>query len=259
MTLMIVLSLSSILVQPVHAQTTINAYQAQHRVTLDGIVESGEWNDTPMITDPTSGMTVAFKQNGTGILFLMIWTESTQCNTCYAALELGPLNNTGHMGSPNSLTVMIIVSPSYKGDVDEAISAGEQTPTPVEQFGYNTQSVCGLNYSGNDYTAECYRPFKLTNASPYDFNMTVGTSVELGMAVGDFASPGTHLATDMSTYVLTISDQTYTASAITTTTTSTMAVPAGAPDVYYYSAELLVMVVGFSVFMFLIVRRYQRS
>jgi hypothetical protein len=218
--LVAMLILAMTLVQPVHAQTTVTAYQSQRPVKLDGVVENGEWNDTQMITDPTSGMTIAFKQNGTGILFLMIWSENAQCSTCYAALELGSLNNTGHMGSPTTITIMILLSPSYKGNVDEAISAGEQPPTSVEQLGFKTQSVCALAYSAKVYTAECYRPFKLTNASPHDFNMTIGTTLELGLAVGDFDAPGTHQATDMSTYVLSISNQTYTPSGTTTTTTT---------------------------------------
>lgn len=210
-----------------NAVTTVTAYQSQHSVSLDGVVQPGEWNDTPWLKDPTSTITVAFKQNGTGLLILMIWQEPSQCTTCYAALELGNLSNTGHMGSPTTPTIMIIVSPSYKGYVDEAISTGESTPIPVEQYGYRTQSVAGLGYADGMYTAEIYRPFKLVNASPYDFNLTVGSTIELGLALGDFSIPGSHQATDMSTYVLTISDQVYTPSTTSTTSATTTSATTG--------------------------------
>ncbi len=199
------------------AATTITVYQSQHPVVLDGIVQPGEWTDTPIITDSGSGLTYAFKQNGTGLLFLMIWSEPTPCPTCFGGIELGHLNNTAPMGSSSTPTIMILSSPSFKGNVDEFISTGEFTPTSVEQDGYKTQSTCGVTYANGQYTAECYRPFKLTDASPYDFpNLTVGSTIEIAFAVGLFNQPGNHLATDMSTYVLTITNQTYTSTATST-------------------------------------------
>ncbi len=221
------------------AVTTITAYKAQYPVKLNGVVEPGEWNDTPQLFEPYSRMTVAFKQNGTGLLFLIEWTESAVCTNqaCFAGIELGHLNNTGEMGSPTTPTIMALVSPSFKGNVTDFISTADQTPTPVESYGYRTQSVCGLTLVGQSYTAECYRPFALRDASPYDFNLTVGSTVEIGFAVGEYTIPGEHDASDMLTYVLSISNQTWTApqttsvstgvsqSATTTQSTSLPAVP----------------------------------
>jgi hypothetical protein len=213
--LLIAFTLSS-----VNAQTVVTAYQSRNPVTLDGVIQSGEWSDTPIVTDTTSGLTYAFKHNSTGFLFLMSYKEAVPCPTCFGGIELGHLNNTADMGSESTPTIMILVSPSFPGNVGEFISIGQYTPTPVEQDGYKTQTVCGLNYANGEYIAECYRPFKLTNASPYDFNLKVGSTVELGMAVGLFDQPGNHLATDMSTYELTISNQSYTSTATSTSSTS---------------------------------------
>ena len=202
------------LIYPAHATTTLTAYRSQQRVSLDGVVEPGEWNDTPIISISTTGMSVAFKQNGTGLLFLMIWQQSsTYCSDqyCYGGIELGPLNNTGYMGTPSTPTLMILVSQSW-GGVDELVSNGNLNPTPVENSGYKTQTICGFgpDVSGT-YTAECYRPFNLTNAWPQDFSLKVGSTVEIGFAVGECKpTPGDHLATVMSTYVLTVSNQTWT-------------------------------------------------
>jgi hypothetical protein len=44
--------------------TTITAYKAQSPVKLDGVVSTGEWNDSPQFFEKSSEMTVAFKQNG---------------------------------------------------------------------------------------------------------------------------------------------------------------------------------------------------
>ena len=202
--------------------TTLTAYKATLPVTLGGVYSASQWSDTPLISETNSGMTVAFKQNESGLLFLLIWNQSSPYCTdkyCFGGIELGHLNNTAEMGSPSTPTIMILVSLAFNGSVDEFISTGEQTPESVESAGYRTQSTCVLGTSGTQYTAECYRPFSLTDASPYDFpNLTAGSTIEIGFAVGEFSQPGTHVASDMSTYTLTISGQTYTA----TTTTSSL-------------------------------------
>jgi hypothetical protein len=220
---LVLLLLACVLTYPVHAATTLTAYRSQERVTLDGIVEPGEWNDTPMISESTTGMTVAFKQNGTGLLFLMIWQQSsTYCSDqyCYGGIELGPLNNTQYMGSPSTPTLMILVSKSW-GGVDELVSTGPPSPTPVEKLGYKTQTTCGSDFVSGTYTVECYRPFSLTNAWQQDFTLNVGSTVEIGFAVGECTPiPGDHLATDMATYVLTVSNQMWTPSHTTSMSTS---------------------------------------
>jgi hypothetical protein len=253
----------------------------------------------PLISETYSGMIVAFKQNGTGLLFLLMWNQSsTYCfdKYCFGGIELGHLNNTAEMGSPSTPTIMILVSPAFNRSVDEFILTGEQTPETVESAGYKTQSTCNLGTSGSEYTAECYRPFSLSDASPSDFpNLGVGSTIEIGFAVGEFSKPGTHMATDMSTYTLTISGQTYTpsttsslsatsisSSSATTTissttnntsstsvtspssstsTTSISAVTAKSTSSFanYYAEELLVIVIGFSLITVLVLRRYELS
>ena len=270
------------LLRPARAVTTVTAYQSQHAVDLDGIVQPGEWSDTPILTDSTSGLTYAFKQNGTGLLFLMQWGESTPCPTCFAGLELGHADNTAVMGSSSTPTLMILASPSFKGNIDDFVSTGEFTPVPVEQDGYKTQTTCGLAFAAGVYTAECYRPFKLTNASPYDFNFTIGSTAELGFAVGVFTQPGDHLATDMSTYVLSITSKTFTETSTSASSASTAGVTttfvstnspssstgsqstsfiasSGPAVVSTYAEEFLVVAIGFSVLVLVALARYERS
>ncbi len=211
--------------QMVSAQpTTITAYKSQIPVNVSSPYQPSQWTDTPSFTEPTSGMTFAVKQNGTGWLFLMIWQQSSvYCydEYCFGGIELGHMNNTQPMGSPTTPTIMILVSTAFKGGVDEFIATGEQTPVSVESEGYKTQSTCGLTTSGSTYTAVCYRPFKLDDASPYDFpTLGVGSTVEIGFAVGEFSAPGDHSATDMSTYALTFSNQTYGAAVSSSSTAS---------------------------------------
>lgn len=288
----------------VAAATTITAYKAQTPVKLDGVVESGEWTDTAQFVEKSSQMTVAFKQNGTGLLWLMQWTESSPSCTdsaCFGGIELGFLNNTAEMGSPTTPTVMVLTSSSFKGNVDEFVSTGDQTPAPVETYGYSTQSVCGLKLVGQEYTAECYRPFVFHNPSPYDPfpTLVAGSPIEIGFAVGEFTSPGDHLASDMSTYVLTLSNQPYvptsttsgstvesisstststglsstssppssSSSTSTTSTTTTTSIVSSASSAVSsvstaastYAEELLVMAIGFSVLILVALAKYERS
>src|ERR1035438_1427334 len=196
------------------APTTVTGYKSTIAVNVHGTYSASQWTDTAVLTDPTSGITFAVKQNTTGWLFLMTWKASPfYCSdtNCFGGIEIGYPNNTQVMGGPSTPTIMILASPSFKGSVDEFVSAGEQTPSTVEALGFKTQSVCGLTVASGVYTAECYRPFTLSGASPYDFpKLGVGSTIELGFAVGEFNNPGNHGATDMASYVLTFSNSPYT-------------------------------------------------
>lgn len=297
--LLLILWLASMtFTRPAVAQpTALTAYKAQTPVTLDGVVSPGEWTDTPSFYEPVSQMTVAFKQNGTGLLFLMQWAKSGPCvdQACFGGVEFGFLNNTGAMGSPTTPTLMVLASPSFTGNVDEFISTGELTPETVEAAGYSTQSVCGLGFANGNYTAECYRPFALHNAWPDDPfpSLAAGNTIEVGFAVGEFTSPGDHDATDMSSYTLTLSNQTYsppsttssstsittsevssttsttsassssltvsssTTSTTSTTTLSSVSAPPSAASTY--AEELLVLSIGFTVLILVALAKYERS
>ncbi len=114
-------------------------------VKIDGIIEPGEWNDSQTVTIPTVGLTADFKYNATGLLFLLQWTSgSPDCSSqsCFGGIELGFLNNTAEMGSALTPTVMVLLSPSFKGGSDEFISHGDSTPSTVESLGYKSQSIC---------------------------------------------------------------------------------------------------------------------
>jgi len=206
------------------APTTITAYKATIPVNVKGTYSASSWTDTQSVLDPSSGINFAVKQNGTGWLFLMVYKGGTAfCSdtSCYGGIELGSLSNTAVMGTASTPTIMILASPSFKGDVDEFVSTGEQTPTTVESMGYTTQSVCGLSTTGGNYVVQCYRPFTLKNASPYDFpTLGVGSTIEIGFAVGEYSQPGEHAASDMSTYVLTFSSATTTSTLSSTSTSS---------------------------------------
>ena len=135
-----------------HAATdAVTAYKSSIPVNVKGAYSSSQWTDTATLNEPTSGITFAVKQNGTGWLFLMIWKTSVfYCSdvNCFGGIELGYANNTEAMGSPTTPTIMILASTSFKGNVDEFIATGESTPTSVESLSYKTQSVCGVTLTG---------------------------------------------------------------------------------------------------------------
>lgn len=280
------------------AVTTVTAYKAQVPVNVTAPYQPSEWSDTLQFSEKSSEMAVAFKQNGTGLLFMMRWNESsTACydTYCFGGIELGYLNNTEEMGTPSTPTIMILVSQSSTNHVDEFVSTGDQTPSAVEGYGYSTQSTCGLDVISNEYIATCYRPFALHNASPYDPfpSLVAGSPIEIAFAVGEFTVPGLHDASDMSTYVLQISNSLYTAtstassstsssttvaasnetsssstsssassksssSETTTSTTSIITTSApSTPSASVYAEELAVIVVGFSVLMLVVLTKYR--
>jgi len=258
------------------AAETIVAYQAQVPVKLDGLASPGEWSDAQTTSMTAAGMGVAFKHNSTGLFILLQWNQSPSvCSDqyCYGGIEFANLNNTGPMGATSNPTVMLLLSPSFTGGYDEFISKAEATPTTVESDGYKTQSTCALKLSAATYTAECYRPFNLSNASPYDPfpGLVAGSAMEVGFAVGEFDQPGLHAASDMSTFVLALSNKTFTATASSTSTTppssvtttccaSTTAIVSSAPTTAStYAEELLVISIGFAVLVLVALMKYERS
>ncbi len=220
--------LSGISIGTAHAAPTpITAYQSTIAVNVHNPYSAAQWTDTATFTEPNSGITFAVKQNTTGWLFLMSWkTSQFYCldAACFGGIEIGSLANTSPMGDGTNPTIMILASTSFKNNVDEFISTGEQTPSTVDSYGYSVQTVCGLTLTGTvssgQYTAVCYRPFTLKNASPYDLKLGVGTTIEIAFTLGEFNNPGEHAATDMATYTLTFSGSTFTGSGTSSTTSS---------------------------------------
>lgn len=216
------------------AVTTITAVSTTSTIPINGVVQPGEWTAQP-INIAAAGINATFEQNSTGLLFLLQWNTGSSCSDeyCFGGIEIGPLNNTGEMGTSQTPTIMILLSPSFTNSYDEFVSESDTTPSSVESLGYATQSICALKLAGTDssgsYTAECYRPFALHDATPYDpFPILAsGSPIEIAFAVGEFNEPGDHLATDMSTYVLTLSSPpttvstSSTSSAISTLSTTT--------------------------------------
>jgi hypothetical protein len=223
------------LITGVHAQTsatTITAYKSQTSVNVHSPYSASQWSDTVTVNEPVSGITAAFKQNGTGLLFYMTWQQSTtDCSdsSCYGGIELGYANNTAPMGSSSTPTTMILASQSFTGNVNEFISTGFFTPPTVESAGYASATTCGLTLSGTTYTAVCYRPFSTPKDSPSAVTLSVGATVELGFAVGEFNKPGTHVASTMQSYVLTISSQALPSNVSTTQTVQPASTPSTFP------------------------------
>lgn len=228
-------------VQTVGAQTTrwqgITAFRSVEPVSLNSTMTPQEWSDTLQFYDHFSGLTVAFKQNGTGLLMLVQWQENQTCTSCYAAIRLGSLNNSAAMGTPTTPILIIYISPSLTGDVDEAISNGT-TPVFVQSLGYKTQTTCGLNLSSGEYTAQCYRPFQGSDEVPLDFSISLPSSVELGLSTGSLTDLGSYMGTDMSTYVLFTTNETYLAQTVTTETFETVVSASSSPD---HSLEYVIL------------------
>lgn len=262
-TIAVILLLSVAPVQWANAQpaTAITATPAQIPVNLSAPFSASEWSDTQMLTISAAGMTVAFKYNATGLLFLLQWSNGTpDCNDqyCFGGIELGFLNNTGVMGTQLTPSTMVLLSPSFNRTVDEFISEGATTPSTVESQNYKTQSTCSLTLSGTTYNGECYRPFKLVDASPHDpfLSLVGGSPIEIAFAVGTFNKPGQHTATNMLSYTLSLQPSSILSSTSSATSTSSRTSPSVAPATFY-AEELLVIVVGFTALVFVVLRRYQ--
>jgi hypothetical protein len=163
---------------------------------------------------------------------MMSWQQSsTVCSNtyCYGGIELGNLNNSAVMGASSTPTLMILASQSFTPNVNEFISTGSFTPVSVTKDGYTSQTTCGLTLSGTTYTAVCYRPFATSSGWPGAPKLGIGSTAELGFAVGEFNAPGTHDASNMQSYVLSISGSDIPSNVSTSVSVTTVSTGTGFP------------------------------
>lgn len=88
---MILLSLGPFQQVGAASATIITATQAKIPVNISAPYSPSDWNDTQMATIAAAGMTVAFKYNSTGLLFLLQWSSGTR--TAQTKTVSGALNS----------------------------------------------------------------------------------------------------------------------------------------------------------------------
>ncbi|MEN3047344.1 MAG: cytochrome b/b6 domain-containing protein [Candidatus Caldarchaeales archaeon] len=189
-------------------QTVIKAYRAEVVPQIDGVVTEGEWDDVPLFRETVTRARIAFKHDGQNLYFLAVYEDASPKPIDYYALEFDPDGDQAHMGSEEVPDYGIIVSAVYgENHAREAVLPGAVKPILYEDLGLRTTAVARMSYREGKFVVELKRPFSKDERGMME--LSVGKSIGIGFAVGEFGMGIDHRATDMSTYVLAIVDERY--------------------------------------------------
>ncbi|MCS7117912.1 MAG: cytochrome b/b6 domain-containing protein [Thaumarchaeota archaeon] len=189
-------------------QVVIRAYRAEVVPQIDGLISEGEWGDTPLIRETVTRAQIAFKHDGQNLYFLAVYEDASPKPIDYYALEFDPDGDQAHMGSEEIPDYAVIVSSIYgENHAKEAILPGAVKPILYEDLGLKTRAIAKMSYRDGKQVVELKRPFSPDERGMME--LSIGKTVGVGFAVGEFGMGIDHRATDMSTYLLVIAEERY--------------------------------------------------
>lgn len=195
--------------------SNFHAYRVRVTPTLDGLVLEGEWNDTQLYNETETGMTFASKHDGNYIYILLNFERGFQLDNAselYFGIEFDNNGDTTHMGSSISPDDAVFVSPRFFNSSRDAFLSGLGSVSWDDEHlihGAVNNWEGKLSLQKSKYVVEIRRPLATQDSVGHDVSLSVGKSVGIGFAVGEFGKGVAHKATDMKTYVLTIEDAQY--------------------------------------------------
>ena len=169
------------------------------------------WRDTPRYQEPVTGATVAFKHDGEYLYFSAVWPVSDPSYRDYFGVEFDNNGDGVHMGDASSPDDAIFLSPSFRmppfGCARDAFLSGFAQPTYDADAGGVNDLVGRMVYLNGSYYIEVKKPFVSNDTAGHDIALAMGMSVGIGLAAGAFGAGASHLATDMSSYMLELTEK----------------------------------------------------
>ncbi len=170
---------------------------------------SSDWDNFPMYVESTTGSELKFRHDGENLYMLVRVPFSSPSPMDYWGIEFDNNGDGAHMGTSSSPDDAIFTStgcPSFTAE--DAYLIGFAQPIYDEDRG-GTNDVTGLmQYEDGAYTIQITRPFITNDDRGKDVDLGLGVSVGVGFVFGTFGQGAAHKGTDMTSYVLAISNET---------------------------------------------------
>ncbi len=171
----------------------------------------GAWTDAPRYEEPVTGATVAFKHDGSYLYLSAEWPDASPSYWDYFGVEFDNDGDGAHMGTPSSPDDALFLSPSFQaptsGCARDAFVTGFASPTfDVDAGGANDLAGRMVRLNGT-YFVEVRKPFASNDTTGKDLAIARGMSVGIGLVVGTFGGGANHRATDLSSYVLVLTEK----------------------------------------------------
>jgi len=189
---------ASILVHRGTALTALNCSQL-----------SDDWQNFPIYVEQTTGAEMTFRHDGSVFYMLIKLPVAVPVPEDYWGMEFDVNGDHAHMGSSSSPDDAVFASagcPDYT--VRDAFLSGFAQPTYDETAGGHNDVVGLMSHANGEYTIQITRPLVTGDSAGHDAVLSVGTQIGVGFVAGRFGQGASHKGTDMSTYVLSITNET---------------------------------------------------
>jgi len=187
----------------------ITAHRGNPVTTINCTVLDGEWQNFPTYIEPTTGSELTFRHDSVNLYVLVKLPAASPAPQDYWGMELDINGDKAHMGtasSPDDAIFAVKGCPAYT--IEDAFLSGFAQPTYDETVGGSNDVTGLMSWANGTYTIQFMRPLVTGDAAGHDADLSMGTTIGVGFVYGTFGQGPAHKGTDMSSYVLTITNET---------------------------------------------------
>lgn len=190
---------------------SMQVHRGDPLVMLNCTQHVGDWSNFPVYMEPTTGTEISLRHDGVNLYIMVTMPAETPSPQDYWGIEFDNNGDHAHMGTSAS--------------PDDAIFASTGCPATAAKDAYLTgfaqpkydQDRGGINdadglmvWSNGNYMIHITRPLVTGDSMGHDADLSLGMQIAVGFVAGTFGQGAAHKGTDMSTYVLSISNETST-------------------------------------------------
>ncbi len=177
--------------------------------TLNCTNVAGDWGDFPTYIEGITGTELTFRHDDDNLYILAKYSAPAPSQQDYWGIEFDNNGDERHMGSsasPDDSIFMSMGCPDHSA-IDSYL-VGFAQPRFDESRGGTNDAYGLMSYDNGVYTIQITRPFVTGDSLGNDVDLYVGMQIGVGFVVGTYGQGAAHKGTDMSTYVLSISNET---------------------------------------------------
>ncbi len=178
-------------------------------VMLNCTQHVGDWSNFPTYLESTTGTEISLRHDGANLYIMVRMPAATPAPQDYWGIEFDNNGDQAHMGTSSSPDDAIFAStgcPSVAAK-DAYLTGFAQPKYDQDRGGINDADGL-MSWSDGEYMIHITRPLVTGDSVGRDADLSMGVKIGVGFVAGTFGQGAAHKGTDMSTYVLSISNET---------------------------------------------------
>ncbi len=195
----------------------ILVHKGDPATTFDCTNAGSDWNDYPSYVETVTGTQLTFRHDNQNLFILVKMPVSVPNPADYWGIEFDNNGDKAHMGtSANPDDAIIVTAGCPDSTARDSFLKGFAYPSYDESFVGTNDASGEMTYSNGSYTIQITRPLVTGDSLGHDVQFTVAMKIGVGFVAGTFGQGAAHKGTDMSTYVLSLLNETSTGGGIVT-------------------------------------------